>query len=129
MKPGSLRALEGLQPASALTKATADGYCQFQDEINTTDQDLRELRKQGDGDKGRDDRYFEEGSIRFGLFSGDFGDDDKNRKDLSAQIVQKINFFGHEGPDDKDCELRSQKNSTSDEVAARIVEVAQRNGQ
>ena len=90
---------------------------------------MREHRKQRVGEKGRDDRYFEEGSIRFGLFSGDFDDDDKNRKDLSAQIVQKINFFGHEDPDDKDCELRSQKNSTSDEVEARIVEIAQRTGQ
>ena len=58
-KPGSQRAFDALQPTSALTKATAEGYCQLQDEINTTDQDLRELRKHTDGDATGEDHYFE----------------------------------------------------------------------
>lgn len=120
LKKGNKRGLDVLQPTSALTKATADGYCQLQDEINTVDDtDLRDRRKRAEGNG---DRYFDDGSIRFGLFCKDFDEDDNNRKDRSANIVQKINFFGRECQDDQDCELRSQKNSTYDELEASIVE-------
>lgn len=41
-KPFSKTALtmDMIQPTSALTKATADGLCHFQDETNTPDQEL-----------------------------------------------------------------------------------------
>ena len=118
-KPGSRQAFDAVQPASALTTATADGYCQFQDEINTTDQDLRELRKHTDGEAGPEDHYFEEGSLRFGLFNNDFEDEPQGPKDRRTQDVQNINFFGHEGAEDKDCELRSQKDCSSEDEEAR----------
>lgn len=80
-KPFSKQALDPLQPTSALTKATADGYCQFQDDINTPEQELRELRKNINGETGNpDDRYFEEGSLRYGLFNNEFDEDNKAKK-------------------------------------------------
>jgi hypothetical protein len=113
MRRFSKQALDALQPTSALTKATADGYCPFQDEINTPDPELRELRKKINGEaQNTDDRYFEEGSLRHGLFNNEFDDDNHKVKKKSSKklAVQNINFYSKQDLEENDHESKSDQN-------------------
>ena len=129
MKRFSKQALDALQPTSALTKATADGYCPFQDEINTPDPELSELRKKINGEtRNTDDRYFEEGSLRHGLFNNEFDDDNsKVQKKSSKKLVQTINFYTKQDHEENEHESKSDQNQAAQTDDQMIIQISNNN--